>query len=246
MVGQEHAGHAFPSPLAGEAESPPGLAFGKPEDRLRDREGGAGADPSNAGADTPLSTYSPQGGRGHVEKFVLLGEFGRAHGLKGEVRLKSFTANPKDVAAYGPLATDDGRSFTLKGVRPAGGGSPDLVIARVDGIATREAAEALNRIRLYAPRERLAGAGVDDEFLLADLIGLAAKDPHGIAVGTVVAVPNYGGGDLLEIAPQGGGPTGLLPFTQAFVPRVDIAAGEIVVDPPEGFFDGPPPRPDQE
>jgi 16S rRNA processing protein RimM len=169
---------------------------------------------------------------------VLLGEFGRAHGLKGEVRLKSFTEDPKAIAGYGPLEAEDGRRFTLKGVRPAGGGSPDLVIARVDGIATREAAEALNRIRLYAPRERLQGTGSDDEFLLADLIGLAAQDKDGRAVGTVVAVPNYGGGDLLEVMPEGGGPTGLLPFTEAFVPVIDTAAGRVVIDPPEGFFDG--------
>jgi 16S rRNA processing protein RimM len=169
---------------------------------------------------------------------VLLGEFGRAHGLKGEVRLKSFTADPKAIAIYGPLQSEDGRSFTLKSVRPAGGGSPGLVIARVDGVVTREAAETLNRIRLYTPRERLRGTEGQDEFLLADLIGLIAKDKDGAVLGTVVAVPNYGGGDLLEVAPCDGGPTGLLPFTDAFVPRVDLAAGEITVDPPEGFFDG--------
>ena len=159
------------------------------------------------------------------------------------MRLKSFTADPRAIASYGPLQSEEGRRFTLKGVRPAGGGSPDLVIARVEGIATREAAEMLNRIRLYAPRERLHGPEGEDEFLLADLIGLLAKDKDGATIGTVVAVPNYGGGDLLEVAPQGGGPTGLLPFTQSFVPRIDIAAGEVVIDPPEGFFDPSPSPP---
>jgi 16S rRNA processing protein RimM len=178
-----------------------------------------------------------------VEKLVLLGEFGRAHGLKGEVRLKSFTANPKAIAAYSPLSGEDGRRFFLKGVRPAGGGSPDVVIARVDGIVTRDAAEALNRIRLYAPRTRLQGTDTEDEFLLADLIGLLAKEKEGATLGNIVAVPNYGGGDLLEISPQGGGPTGLLPFTEGFVPVVDIAAGHVVIDPPEGFFDAAPPAP---
>ncbi len=154
------------------------------------------------------------------------------------MRLKSFTEDPKAIAAYGPLQSEDGRSFTLKAVRPAGGGSPDLVIARVEGVATREAAEALSRIRLYAPRERLRGPEREGEFLLADLIGLTARDKEGATLGTVVAVPNYGGGDLLEIAPQDGGPTGLLPFTENFVPAIDIAAGHVVIDPPEGFFDG--------
>jgi 16S rRNA processing protein RimM len=163
------------------------------------------------------------------EKLVLLGEFGRAHGLKGEVRLKSFTEDPKGIARYSPLQSEDGRSFTLKGVRPAGGGSPDLVIARVDGIATREAAEALNRIRLYAPRERLHVVEGEDEFLLADLIGLVVKDKAGRTLGTIVAVPNYGGGDLLEIAPEDGGATALLPFTQAFVPEIHVASGYAVV-----------------
>ena len=154
------------------------------------------------------------------------------------MRLKSFTADPKAIADYGPLQSEDGRSFILKNVRPAGGGSPDLVIARVDGVATREAAEALARIRLYAPRERLHGSENEHEFLLADLVGLVAKDKDGATLGIVVAVPNYGGGDLLEIAPEDGGPTGLLPFTEAFVPAIDIVAGQVVIDPPEGFFDG--------
>jgi 16S rRNA processing protein RimM len=203
--------------------------------------------PPSRGAPSVRSTSSIKGeGR---PALVLLGEFGRAHGLKGEVRLKSFTGDPKAIAQYGPLQSEDGRSFTLKGVRPAGGGSPDLVIARVDGVTTREAAEALGRIRLYAPRERLHGSESDNEFLLADLIGLTAKDKDGAKLGTVVAVPNYGGGDLLEIAPADGGPTGLLPFTEAFVPAIDPAAGHIVIDPPEGFFDGAaataPPVPDE-
>jgi 16S rRNA processing protein RimM len=125
----------------------------------------------------------------------------------------------------------------LKSVRPAGGGSPDLVVARVEGIGTREAAEALNRIRLYAPRERLQGAEGDDEFLLADLIGLAVRDKDGRVLGAVAAVPNYGGGDLLEITPAGGGATALLPFTEAFVPEVHVAGGYVVVDAPDLFSD---------
>ena len=152
--------------------------------------------------------------------------------------MKSFTGDPKAIAGYSPLQGEDGRRIVLKNVRPAGGGSPDLVIARVEGVATREAAEALGRIRLYVPRARLHGREGEGEFLLADLIGLVAKDKDGAPLGTVVAVPNYGGGDLLEIVPKDGGPTGLLPFTESFVPAIYIAAGQVVIDPPEGFFDG--------
>jgi 16S rRNA processing protein RimM len=179
------------------------------------------------------------------DALILLGEFGRAHGLKGEVRLKSFTGDPRAIASYGQLESEDGRRFALKSVRPAGGGSPDLVIARVEGVATREAAEALNRIRLYAPRERLHGTQAHDEFLLADLIGLTALDKDGRALGTVVAVPNYGGGDLLEIAPADRGPTGLLPFTEAFVPVIDPAGGYVMVDAPPDLFAAEPQRQDR-
>lgn len=169
---------------------------------------------------------------------MLLGEVGRAHGLRGEVRLKSFTAEPLAIAAYGPLQTDRGHTLTLTDVRPAAGAAPDILVARIEGVTTREAAEALNRARLFAPRERIRPADDEDEFLHADLIGLAVTDRDGRPLGTVVAVPNYGGGDLLEIAPLAGGPTALLPFTQAFVPVVDIAGGTVAVDAPADLFDG--------
>jgi 16S rRNA processing protein RimM len=169
---------------------------------------------------------------------VLIGEFGRAHGLRGEVRLKSFAADPAAIASYGPLSSEDGRRFVLAAVRPAGGGSPDMLIARVEGVTTREAAEALNRVRLHAPRERL-GETAEEEFFVADLVGMAVHDPAGAPVGKVVAVPNYGGGDLLEIAPAGGGRTALLPFTRAFVPEVDRAGRRLVADLPADFFAEP-------
>lgn len=168
---------------------------------------------------------------------MLLGEFGRAHGLRGEVRLKSFTAEPAAIASYGPLLAEDGRRFVLTGVRPAGA-APDLLIARVEGVADRDAAERLNRTRLYAARAQLP-APAEDEFLAADLIGLAVADSGGAVVGKIVAVPNYGAGDLLEIAPAGGGATVLLPFTKAFVPVIDLAGGRVTIDAPEGLFDEP-------
>jgi 16S rRNA processing protein RimM len=165
-----------------------------------------------------------------------VGEFGRAHGLKGEVRLKSYTADPRAIAAYGPLTGEDGRSFTLSSVRPAPGGAPDLLVAQVAGVSSREAAEALNRIRLHLPREKLPPPE-EDEFLLADLIGLAVHDRAGTLIGTVADVPNYGGGDLLDIAPATGGASALLPFTRAFVPEIDLAGKRVVVDAPDDLFE---------
>ena len=166
---------------------------------------------------------------------MLLGEFGRAHGLKGEVRLKSFTGEPEAIASYGPLVAGARRPVTLTSVRPAPGGAPDMLIARVEGVDTREAAEALNRLELRLPRERLPDPE-EDEFLLADLIGLRVETAAGDLIGAVIAVPNYGSGDLLEIAPATGGATALLPFTKAFVPAVDLAAGRLVADPPADLF----------
>jgi 16S rRNA processing protein RimM len=175
---------------------------------------------------------------------VLVGEFGRAHGLKGEVRLKSYTADPQAIADYHPLMTDNGRSVSLKSVRPAPGSTPDLLIAQVQGVTTREAAEALNRVRLSLSRDKLPAPEEEDEFLLADLIGLPVQDEAGERLGTIVDMPNYGGGDLLEIAPAEKGPTAFLPFTRAFVPVVDIAAKRVVIAPPEDFFAPAKPEPE--
>ena len=172
---------------------------------------------------------------------VLLGELGRPHGLAGELRLKSYTGEPKAIASYGPLTGADGRSYVVAHARRAAGDQPDLLVVRLDGVATREAAEALNRLRLYAPRERL-GTPEEDEFFLADLVGLPVEGPAGMT-GRVVAVPDYGGGDLLEIAPDGARRTALLPFTKAFVPIVDVAGGRLVIDPPAGWLDEDDARP---
>jgi 16S rRNA processing protein RimM len=191
-------------------------------------------------AEQPPPPTSPRKGEGSGD-LVLLGEFGRAHGLRGEVRLKSFTAEPEAIAYYGPLAATDGRGIVLTHVRPAPGGEPDLLIARVEGVSSREAAEALNRVHLFVPRDKLP-APEEDEFLLADLVGLPVERADGLPLGTVTAVPNYGGGDLLEIAPAGGGPSVLLPFTKAFVPIVDVAARRLVADPPPDLFEPARPR----
>ncbi|MHB2210250.1 ribosome maturation factor RimM [Methylobacterium sp. CM6257] len=174
---------------------------------------------------------------------VLLGEFGRAHGLNGEIRLKSYTGDPQAITTYGALSTADGRTLTLADVRSAPGSSPDMLIARVKGVSSRSAAEALNRVALFIPRDRLAAPEDDDEVYTADLIGTTAVDEAGTTIGTIVAVPNYGGGDLLEIRPPGGGATALLPFTKAFVPVLDLAQRRVIVVAPEDLFAPPGEKP---
>ncbi len=216
----------------------------------RGRGGGASVKKSERGADTPTSISSPQG-RGELSlsqrgDLVLVGEFGRAHGLKGEVRLKSHTGDPEAIAGYRPLVATNGKTYSLKSVRPAPGGAPDLLIAVVDGVTTREASEALNRVQLYVERDRLPPPDEEDEFLLADLIGLSVQSEAGEIIGTIVAVPNYGGGDLLEVAPAIKGPTALLPFTKAFVPTVDIAGKRVIAVLPDDFFEIGKPEPGED
>lgn len=155
---------------------------------------------------------------------VCVGALAGAFGVQGEVRLKSFCAEPSDVASYGALFTEDGsRSFKVKLTRPIPGGFG----ARLSGVATKEEADALKGTRLYADRDRLPKLP-DDEFYHADLIGLRAVDPGGKALGKVAAVLNHGAGDILELS---GGL--LVPFTLAAVPMVDLAAGRLVVDLPD-------------
>jgi len=161
---------------------------------------------------------------------VAVAEIGAAHGLKGEVRLRSFTATPMDVAKYGPLAAPDGRAFEILSVRPAAGTSPHMLVVQLKGVSDRNAAEALTGTPLSVPFERLPPAD-EGEFYHADLIGLAAFSPGGEILGTIVAVQNHGAGDLLEIAPAEGASM-LVPFTEAAVPEVDIAGGRVVAVPP--------------
>jgi 16S rRNA processing protein RimM len=160
---------------------------------------------------------------------VCLGQIGAAHGVRGEVRLHSFTANPAAITDYGPLETEDGRVFEIEALRPA----KDHFVARLAGIADRNAAKALANVKLYVPRERLPATEAPDEFYHADLIGLAVFNRAGQKLGTVSAIHNFGAGDLIEVKRDNGGTTELLPFDELSVPVVDIAAGKIVVDPPE-------------
>ena len=160
---------------------------------------------------------------------ICLGQVGAAHGVSGEVRLRSFTADPAAIAGYGPLETEDGRIFLIEALRPA----KDHFIAQLSGVRDRDAARALANAKLYVPRERLPEPDAADEFYYADLIGLAVVDPAGKELGTVVAVHNFGAGDLIEVQQAEGGRTQMLPFDTATVPVVDIAAGRIVVATPQ-------------
>jgi len=162
---------------------------------------------------------------------ICVARIGAAHGTGGEVRLWPFTTKPQSVGAYGPLQTADGkRTFEIETLRPAG----DFLVTRFKGVTDRAAAERLCNIELYVPRERLP-VPEPDEFYYADLIGLQAQDMAAKTVGSVVAVHNFGAGDLLEIAPADGGETVMLPFSATSVPIVDIASGRIVVDLPDGL-----------
>jgi 16S rRNA processing protein RimM len=160
---------------------------------------------------------------------ICVARVGAAHGTGGEVRLWPHTTRAADVAAYGPLQTADGvRVLEIQSLRPG----KECLIARFKGVTDRAAAEKLCNTDLYVPRDRLPEPE-PDEFYHADLIGLHADDAAGRKVGTVVAVHNFGAGDILEIAPEGGGETLMHPFSASAVPSVDIAAGHIVIVLPE-------------
>ncbi len=161
---------------------------------------------------------------------ICVGAIAGSFGVQGEVRLKSFCADPEAIASYGPLWTEDGtRSFTVKLTRANVSGGLGV---RLSGVLSKEQADALKGTQLFADREKLP-ALPDDEFYHADLIGLTAQDTGGVTLGTVRAVHNHGAGDMLEILGPGMKTALLVPFTLAVVPTVDLAAGRIVVDMPE-------------
>ena len=164
-----------------------------------------------------------------MRDLVLLGAIAGAHGIRGEVKLKSFTAEPEAIASYGPLVTRDGRSFEITRLRPA----KDGFIASLRGVADRNQAEALRGIELLIPRDRLPAAS-EEEIYVHDLIGLSVVSKDGAELGEVISVENYGAGDLLDVKIAGRKDTALIPFTDDFV----MEAGErIVVDLPDGYLD---------
>ncbi|HZA01985.1 MAG TPA: ribosome maturation factor RimM [Hyphomicrobiaceae bacterium] len=167
------------------------------------------------------------------QKRILLGHIAGAHGVRGEVLINSYTSTPEDIAAYGPLTDESGtRAFAVTVVRVTNKG----VVARLDGITDRAAAETLRGLRLYLERDRLPETR-SNEFYYADLIGLAAVSPDGETIGRVVDLQNYGAGDLLEIQVESSRETELVPFTKAFVREVDMAGGRLVIAMPSANTD---------
>ena len=167
---------------------------------------------------------------------VLVGEIGAAQGLKGEVRLRSYTQTPADIATYGSLQDETGaREIEIERVRI----TPKAIVARIKGVTTREGAKALNRTKLYASRAKLRPAekAKDGEWYVADLVGLTAVNADGAELGAIVGVHNFGASDIVEIAPVSGEATFLVAFTEATVPEVDIASGRITVVLPEELED---------
>lgn len=168
-----------------------------------------------------------------MSEMICVGAIGGAFGVRGEVRLKSFTAEAEAIADYAPLSTEDGsREFDVVVTRSIKNG----LAARLSGVVTKEDADALKGTQLFAPRDRLPELP-EDEFYHTDLIGLEVRDTGGTVMGKVKSVQNNGADDLLEIHGPGLKNTVLLPFTKAIVPTVDLAAGRLVADPPEGLFD---------
>jgi 16S rRNA processing protein RimM len=168
---------------------------------------------------SPSPAASPARGR------ILLGRIAGAHGIRGEVLIHSYASVPEDIGTHGALSDAAGtRTFEIESARATAKG----VVARLAGIADRTAAEALKGTELYVDRDRLPQAA-EDEFYHADLVGLAAVDPDGNPIGTIVAVQNFGAGDLLELRLAGSSRTEFVPFTETAVPSIDLATRRAVV-----------------
>tara|TARA_R110002095_G_scaffold203037_1_gene184780 strand:+ start:557 stop:1075 length:519 start_codon:yes stop_codon:yes gene_type:complete len=166
---------------------------------------------------------------------ICVGVIAGAYGVRGELRIKSFCAVPEDIETYSPLWSEDrSRQFALAIVRPIKNG----FAARIPNVATKEDADALRGVALFAERGQLPSLP-DDEFYHADLIGLAVYDTGGVLLGRVKTVQNHGADDLLELQLAGTSATTFIPFTKVAVPTVDLGTGRIVADPPEGLLPEP-------
>jgi 16S rRNA processing protein RimM len=186
----------------------------------------------NATESTPQDSPPTQ----ERDGMVALGRIGAAQGLRGEVRIATFTEAPENIAAYGPLTGGNGRMFRITALRPLKGA---VVVARLEGVADRNTAEALAGIELSVARACMPPAD-DGEWYYGDLIGLRAVAPDGAELGEIIAVLNHGAGDLLEVRVGDAAQTLLVSFTEAAVPTVDVAAGCVVVVLPEEIDAGAP------
>ena len=163
---------------------------------------------------------------------IIVGAIAGAFGVSGEVRIKSFCAEPETIGTYSPLTSEDGQTEYILGITRS---IKNGFAGRIEGINTKEEADALKGVMLYADRDKLPSLP-DDEYYHADLIGLVVMDTGGTELGKVRNVLNHGAGDLLEILGPGMKTSVLLPFTLKNVPTVDLGAGRIIADPPEGLF----------
>ena len=163
-----------------------------------------------------------------------MGVFGAPQGVRGEIRVKSLAGEPSAIGVYGPLTNKGGtRAFAFESLRSL---KDDMLVARVAGVSTREAAETLKNVEIFARRDQLPPPK-EDEFYYDDLVGLEAVDAADARIGRVVSLMNYGAGDVLEIAPIEGGETLLLPFTKGVAPRINFDAGQLVIELPHEVED---------
>lgn len=168
------------------------------------------------------------------DDLVLVAEIGAPHGVRGEIRARVYTEDPLALPSFGPLQDEAGRSYAIRSVRPA----KNVVVMRLSGVESREAAEALKGTSLYVARSRLPDEALeDDEFFQADLVGLDVRDAGGKTYGTVQAVHNFGGGDILELA-EAGKRSVMIPFSEAAVPEIDLEAGFVLIEPVAAGLDG--------
>jgi 16S rRNA processing protein RimM len=170
-----------------------------------------------------LATDSPK------PTLLLMGRIGAAHGVKGDVRVQSFTEDPMALPDYGPFTTNrPGLTIEIESAR----GTTNMLVARIKGVRDRTGAEKLNGVELYVDRTLLPPPEDDEDFYHVDLIGLRAQLIDGTTIGSVTAVPNFGAGDLIEVRAPNGAETFLFPFTRAAVPEIHIKDGYLVIDPP--------------
>ena len=181
--------------------------------------------------DTVRPPVSKQDGATPEVARVCVGRIAGAHGVRGEVRIASYTDDPHDIASYGPVSDEEGgRRFTIKPVRMA----KSHLVARIEDVDDRNAAEALRGVTLYVARAALPEPE-DDEFYWEDLVGLRAETTGGEPLGAVLSVQDYGAGIMLEVGESPRLAT-LVPFTRDIVPSVDLNAGLLSIDPPAGLF----------
>lgn len=172
------------------------------------------------------------------DAMVVLARIGAPNGVAGAARVKLFGDDPDSLTAYGPLTrSDGGPPLRVRDLRD--GKSPDMVIARFEGVTSREMVMAMNGVELSLPRSVFPAIEDEDDFYHADLLGLEVRLMDGSRFGEVIQVADFGAGDLLDVKPDRGGASVLVPFTKAIVPQVNIAEGFVMLDPPEDLLDPP-------